>query len=143
MDYRQYQRAIRKMAADLDPESARLDQLEDDPEQRIHLRVLSEKEIFLTSIRNPEKDSFPGQVLTAKPWTAAERIHAGTHRVSTPEEIAQWKKHQSETSDAIRAVERSRKMNDTGVDPSVVALLSKIKPDTLKTIIAAMDKQDK
>lgn len=117
MDYKQYHREIRKIAAQFDPEAALRDAQEEDPAERIHLRR-SKAEVWITSVDNAEKSSVGGQVVTASPFIAAENIYRGTHRKSTDEEIAAEKDRREKESKRIKDEERERKLNDLGFEPA-------------------------
>lgn len=86
MDVREYWKKIRAIAAKFDPDALQKDREEDDAVERTHLRR-STKPVWLMSIDNPATSSVAGSVVLMKPYAAAERIFAQTHREATPQEI--------------------------------------------------------
>lgn len=109
MNIRLYWSAVRKKAAELDPEAAALDAAETDPQDRVHLEKLSEREIVLTSLDSDHDPLFkPNVVVSAKPWTAAQWMVGKTHRLSTEPEITAWREMLAERRTAILAAEEAK-----------------------------------
>ncbi len=86
MDIKVRYKSIRALAAKLDPENMELDRQETENEERRHLDR-SDKEIWLRSIDNPEKSSVGGQIVSAAPMIAAERLYEKTHELATDAQV--------------------------------------------------------
>ncbi len=99
MDIKVRYKSIRALAAKLDPENADLDRLETENEDRKHLDR-SNKAIWLRSIDNPEKSSVGGQIVSACPLIAAERLYEKTHEMATDEQVRAHKEKEDITRDA-------------------------------------------
>jgi hypothetical protein len=110
MTTKEYWKSIRAIAGKFDPEAMDLDKREEDLEERVHLRR-STKQCWLMSLENQEKGSFGGMVIEARPYLAAERIFAQTHREATPAEIAAEQDRRLKMKAQIEEEERVRKGN--------------------------------
>lgn len=66
-------------------------------------------EIFLTSVFNRDKNSVAGCVSTASPENAARVIVDGTHRLSTDDEVKEYKKMLEDNRVAIAKAEQQKK----------------------------------
>lgn len=71
--------------------------------------------IYLMSLKRRAKGVLPGRVCTATVHIAAMCISQDTHRLATPEEIADWQLQQAETRKQILA-EKSRTDTKVNVD---------------------------
>ena len=111
MDVKHYWREIRQIAARFDPEALDKDRNEEDPAERVHLRR-SEKPVWLISVENREKGSVAGMVVEMKPYAAAERIFAATHRLANEQEIKTEISRRALAKERIEEEERQRKGNN-------------------------------
>jgi hypothetical protein len=108
MNIKEYWKSVRKVAADLDPEAAQLDATEQDPALRTNLD-LSQKEMWLVSIRNEQIGTLAGRVVSAHPMNAARLIKELTHVLASPEQVQKHKAELATRRDQILAEERERK----------------------------------
>lgn len=121
MTTKEYWQKIRAIAGKFDPESLQKDREEEDLSERYHLRK-SEHPVWLMSLTNPEKGSIAGACVLMKPYAAAERIFAQTHREATPEEIA--------TEETRRADERVRILREDADKKQSVTTHTHVTVDT-------------
>jgi hypothetical protein len=66
-------------------------------------------EVFVTSLFHRERNSTPGNVISATYRNAARVITDGTHRESTKEEIESFKAHQQEELEKSTVAEQLKK----------------------------------
>jgi hypothetical protein len=112
-DTKAYWRSVRKLASELDPETAELDAREPEPSERTHLDH-SAKEIWLVSIANENIGTTAGRVATCHPMNAAKMLKDQTHVLATPEQITARKAELAAAKSVIEREEADRK----GVTPS-------------------------
>lgn len=112
MNIKEYWKSVRKVAADLDPEAAKLDADEQDSALRTNLD-LSQKEIWLVSIQNEQIGTIAGKVTSAHPMNAARLLKESTHVLARPEQVQRYKAELAERRDNILAEERERKGQQT------------------------------
>jgi hypothetical protein len=108
MNIKEYWKSVRKVAATLDPAAAGLDAEEQDPALRTNLD-LSQKEIWLVSIRNEQIGTVPGKVISAHPMNAARLLKESSHTLASPEQVQKYKAELDARRDSILAEERERK----------------------------------
>jgi hypothetical protein len=125
MDVKEYWKAIRKKAAEFDPEAAEQDRREDSPEDRTHLKN-SSVAVRLVSVDNLEKGSRGGMVILARPYLAAELLFAGTHRLATDEEWNAYSVEQDKRRSQIEEEARASATKGTRVNVPAEALAAAI-----------------
>jgi len=103
-----YWRSIRKAAAELDPESARLDANEQEASERNNL-ARSTKEIWLVSIANENIGTTAGRVVSCHPMNAARMLKDQTHVLASPEQVTVRKAELAAMKDTIEREEADRK----------------------------------
>lgn len=108
MNIKEYWKSVRKVASRLDPEAAELDAAEQDSALRTNLD-LSQKEIWLVSIRNEQIGTIEGKVISAHPMTAARLIKEQTHVLASPEQVQKYKQELATRRERILQEERERK----------------------------------
>jgi hypothetical protein len=108
MNIKEYWKSVRKVAAGLDQAAAQLDANEQDPALRQNLD-LSQKEIWLVSIRNEQVGTIEGVVVSAHPMNAARLLKEQTHVLASPEQVQRHKAELANRRDKIMAEERERK----------------------------------
>ncbi len=112
MEVREYWKKIRAIAAKFDPDALQRDREEDEPVERTHLRR-SIMPVWLMSIDNHATGSVAGSVVLMKPYSAAERIYAQTHREATPQEIKAYESMHVERREQILAEDLAAKSKVT------------------------------
>jgi hypothetical protein len=119
MNIKEYWKSVRKVAAELDPEAAKLDADEQDSALRTHLD-LSQKEVWLVSIRNEQIGTVAGSVVSAHPMNAARLLKEATHVLARPEQVQKHKAELDRRREAILAEERERKGQGQQAPPQIV-----------------------
>jgi hypothetical protein len=108
MNIKEYWKSVRAKAAELDPEAARKDADEQDPALRQNLD-LSQKEIWLFSIRNETVGTYGGRVVSAHPVVAARMLKEQTHQLATPKQVSEYEAELAKRREDTLAAERERK----------------------------------
>ena len=131
MDLQKYMRERARDAAKLDPGTAAI--LTADPSlSPMREYRASSKVVWLISVRNEEKDSYAGQVVEANPWLSSELIFAGTHRLSTDEEIKGEQLRRERKREELLSEDRARQSKGTTIQVSPEALRAAIAEIGLK-----------
>jgi len=108
MNITEYWKSVRAAASELDPEAAALDAREQDPAHRRNLD-LSQKEIWLYSIRNEAVGSSGGRVVSAHPLQAARLLKEQTHVLATPQQVSEYQAELVRRRNETIEAERERK----------------------------------
>lgn len=108
LNIKEYWRSVRKIAASLDPEAARLDASEESDDLRVHLDM-SAKEIWLVSLEHDKTGGRAGSVVSARPLIAAGWLKEGTHVLASEEQIAAHKAELLARKEVIEKEEADRK----------------------------------
>jgi hypothetical protein len=108
MNIKEYWKSVRRLASDLDPATAALDAEEQDSSLRTHLD-LSQKEIWLYSLRSETIGTVEGRVVSAHPILAARLLKESTHVLATPEQVREHKAELAQRRKDTIAAEKDRK----------------------------------
>src|SRR5712691_7328135 len=101
---------VNTQAAELDPVAAAYDDAirKRNPKHQNGFMAASQKICWVTSLKHPAKGLRGGRVFSCPPLLAAQLIVGGTHRISTPEEIAGWDQEQEQRKVEAKRLEAAK-----------------------------------